>query len=125
MLSMNSLFFYKHWSGQGGQLFSSHQLLHQRVGLWVEVARLRGQQARLGGVAEQVRQELVMRGHGGVNVLVPQGCRVAVHFSGATGSTQRSKVTVMQILLVLRGQKHAGSHVGVCISQANPPLTSP
>lgn len=88
---MDSPVFYEHRGCQGGQVFSSHQLQHQWVGLWVEAAGLGGQQAGLGRVAEQVRQELVVCGHGGVDVLVPEGRRVAVHFHRAAGSTQRSK----------------------------------
>ena len=42
------------------EVLSGQQLQHQRVGLWVEAAGLGGQKARLGGVAEQVRQELVV-----------------------------------------------------------------
>lgn len=90
---IDSPVFYEHRRCQGGQVLSSHQLQHQWVRLWVEAAGLWGQQARLGGVAEQLRQELVVCGHGGVDVLVPESCRVAVHFHRATGSTQRSKVT--------------------------------
>lgn len=47
--------FYEHRSGQGGQVLSSHQLQHQRVGLWVEAARLGCQQAGLSSVAKKVR----------------------------------------------------------------------
>lgn len=84
--------FYEHRGGQGGQVFRSYQLQHQWVGLWVEAAGLGGQQARLCGVAEQVRQELVVCGHGGVDVLVPEGRCVTIHFHRATGGTRRSKV---------------------------------
>lgn len=52
--NIHSPVFYEHRGCQGGQVFSSHQLQHQWMGLWVEAAGLGGQQARLGSVAEQV-----------------------------------------------------------------------
>lgn len=83
--------FYEHGRGQWGQVLSSYQLQHQRVRLGVEAAGLRGQQAGLGGIAEQMRQELVVCGHGGVDVLVPEGCRVAVHFHRAAACTKEGQ----------------------------------
>lgn len=86
--------FYEHWGCKGGQVFSSHQLQHQWVGLWVDAAGLGGQQARLGSIAEQVWQELVVCGHGSVDVLIPEGRRVAVHFHRATGGTKQRLCTL-------------------------------
>lgn len=103
---VDSPIFYEHWGCQGGQVFSSHQLQHQWVGLWVDAAGLGGQQARLGSIAEQVWQELVVCGHGSVDVLIPEGRRVAVHFHRATGGTKRrSKVT------------HSGPYRQRCVCQ--------
>lgn len=90
---INSPIFYEHWGCQGGQIFSCHQLHHQRLGLRVDGAGLGGQQARLGSIGEEVWQELVVSGHGGVDVLVPECRRVAVHLHGATGNTQMGQTT--------------------------------
>ena len=43
----------QHGRGQRGEVLGRHQLQHQGVGLGVEAAGLRGQEARLGGVAEE------------------------------------------------------------------------
>ena len=45
---------------------------------------LEGQEAGLGGVAEEVREQLVGSGHGGVDVLVPEGRRVPIDLHRAT-----------------------------------------
>lgn len=85
---MHSPVLYKHRGGQRGQVLGCHQLQHQWVGLWVDAAGLGGEEAGLGSVAEQVRQQLVVCGHGGVDVLVPEGRCVTVHLHRATGDTE-------------------------------------
>lgn len=77
---VHSPIFYEHGRRQRSQVFGRYQLQHQWVGLRVEAAGLRGKQARLGGIAEEVRKELVVAWHGVVDVLVPEGCCVAIHF---------------------------------------------
>lgn len=64
---------YQHGRSQRGQFLCCHQLADEGMTLGIQAARLRR-------VAEQVRQELIMLGHGVTDVLLPQSRRVAVQF---------------------------------------------
>lgn len=79
-----SPFLDQHGCGQRGQVLSSHQLGHQGLGLGVEATGRRGQQAGVVGVAEKVREELVVGWHGRAHILVPIGSGVAIHLQRTT-----------------------------------------
>lgn len=74
----------EHGGAERLQVLGTHQLGDQAVRLRVQAARLRRHQRRVGGVAEKVRQVLVVRGHRRAQVLIPE-CSEPVQLHGPTG----------------------------------------